>query len=43
MYHIKTHYYTSHPVLNNYAIVPVGPDFEATLKEDHDRDSFESK
>ncbi len=24
MYHIKTHYFTSHPHLNHYAIVPVG-------------------
>ena len=42
MYHIKTHYYTSHPVLNHYAIVPVGPNFEGTLKEKHDRDRFKS-
>jgi len=40
MYHIKTHYFTSHPVLNNYAIVPVGPGFEGTLKEKYDRDRF---
>ncbi|KAK9835349.1 hypothetical protein WJX81_004140 [Elliptochloris bilobata] len=25
LYHIKTHYFTSHPKLNYYAIVPVGP------------------
>lgn len=24
MSHIKTHYYTSHPVLNTYAVIPVG-------------------
>ena len=24
--HIKTHYFTSHPKLNTFAIVPVGPD-----------------
>jgi glutathionyl-hydroquinone reductase len=23
--HIKTHYHTSHPALNTYAIIPVGP------------------
>ena len=25
MWHIKTHYFTSHPVLNANAVVPVGP------------------
>ena len=25
MDHIKTHYYTSHPTLNTYAVIPVGP------------------
>ena len=25
MQHIKVHYFTSHPTLNHYAIVPVGP------------------
>jgi len=40
MYHIKTHYYTSHPVLNTYGIVPAGPDFISTVKEPHDRDRF---
>lgn len=24
--HIKTHYFTSHPALNTYAIIPVGPE-----------------
>jgi putative glutathione S-transferase len=43
MDHIKLSYYTSHPALNNYAIVPVGPDFEGTLKEKHDRNRFNSK
>ena len=38
MYHIKTHYYTSHPALNHFAIVPAGPDSVSTLKEKHDRD-----
>jgi len=37
MYHIKTHYFTSHPTLNHYAIVPVGgPHWWA---EPHDRDA----
>jgi len=42
MYHIKTHYYTSHPIQNHYAIVPIGADFMSTLKEKHDRDRFTS-
>ena len=25
MWHIKTHYFTAHPRLNYFAIVPVGP------------------
>uniref|UniRef100_A0A7S0VA80 GST C-terminal domain-containing protein n=1 Tax=Polytomella parva TaxID=51329 RepID=A0A7S0VA80_9CHLO len=35
MYHIKTHYFTSHPKLNHYAIVPSGSDYwwEAPLNE----------
>lgn len=40
MYHIKTHYHTSHPVLNYYAIVPAGPNFIATVQEPHDRNRF---
>jgi glutathionyl-hydroquinone reductase len=27
MDHIKTHYYTSHPRLNYYGIIPTGPSF----------------
>nr|WEU39135.1 glutathione S-transferase [Saccharina japonica] len=38
MDHIRKHYYTSHPALNTYAIVPIGPDFLSTLKEPHNRD-----
>jgi putative glutathione S-transferase len=34
---IKTHYYTSHPILNPYSIIPRGPDFEAMLQEPHNR------
>ena len=33
MDHIKTHYFTSHPQLNPFAIIPAGPDFLRTLKE----------
>ena len=33
--HIKTHYFTSHPVLNPYAIIPAGP--EPWWTEEHDR------
>jgi glutathionyl-hydroquinone reductase len=36
MYHIKTHYFTSHPKLNWYGIVPVGGDDWWT--EPHNRD-----
>ena len=32
MNHIKVHYYTSHPNLNFYAIIPKGPNFEEKLK-----------
>lgn len=38
MWHIKTHYFTSHPVLNSNAIVPVGPGID--LDAPHDRDRF---
>lgn len=37
MTHIKTHYYTSHPKLNYYAIVPQGPDFMRSLEGPHNR------
>jgi putative glutathione S-transferase len=33
MRHIKQHYFTSHPNLNHYSIIPRGTDFEALLKE----------
>eukprot|EP00884_Botryococcus_braunii_P005107 jgi/Botrbrau1/14598/Bobra.242_2s0008.1 len=38
MQHIKNHYFTSHPLLNHYAIVPLG--FGAWWAEPHDRDRF---
>merc|ERR1712070_260202 len=37
--HIKTHYFTSHPVLNAHAIVPMGP--ETDLDAPHGRDTRE--
>ena len=40
MDHIKTHYYTSHPSLNTYAIIPRGPGFVAELEKPHDRARF---
>jgi putative glutathione S-transferase len=39
MAHIKTHYFTSHPVLNPHAIVPMGP--ETDLEAPHGRDTRE--
>jgi len=38
MDHIKTHYFTSHPTLNHYAIIPAGPNVIQDLKLPHDRD-----
>lgn len=40
MEHIKAHYYTSHPKLNAFSIVPIGPGAEAQFAEPHDRDRF---
>ncbi len=40
MDHIKTHYFSAHPVLNAYSIVPRGPDVLADLTKPHDRDRF---
>jgi glutathionyl-hydroquinone reductase len=37
MDHIKTHYFTSHPVLNAYAIIPKGPNVVKDLELPHDR------
>jgi putative glutathione S-transferase len=34
---IKQHYYTSHPALNNWSIIPMGNDFVAKLSEPHNR------
>ncbi len=38
MFHIKQHYYRSHPSVNPYGIVPVGPIVDFTTK--HDRNRF---
>lgn len=40
MEHIKTHYFTSHPSLNIYAVIPAGPNVVEKLREPHDRDRF---
>eukprot|EP00542_Grammatophora_oceanica_P006377 CAMPEP_0194055804 /NCGR_PEP_ID=MMETSP0009_2-20130614/57953_1 /TAXON_ID=210454 /ORGANISM="Grammatophora oceanica, Strain CCMP 410" /LENGTH=347 /DNA_ID=CAMNT_0038704859 /DNA_START=137 /DNA_END=1180 /DNA_ORIENTATION=- len=37
---IKTHYYTSHPTLNHWSIIPKGADFVKLLNEPHDRDGL---
>jgi len=34
MQQIKAHYFTSHPILNNYSIIPKGPDFERLLMQE---------
>jgi len=39
MEHIKTHYFTSHPSLNPYAVIPRGPDVLADLALPHHRDT----
>eukprot|EP00246_Nothoceros_aenigmaticus_P006555 TRINITY_DN1950_c0_g1_i1.p1 TRINITY_DN1950_c0_g1~~TRINITY_DN1950_c0_g1_i1.p1 ORF type:complete len:384 (-),score=49.43 TRINITY_DN1950_c0_g1_i1:563-1714(-) len=38
MWHIKNHYYGSHPSINPYLIVPVGYQYDYSSK--HDRDRF---
>ena len=38
MDHIKTHYYSSHPHLNPFAIIPTGPGVIEDLKVPHGRD-----
>eukprot|EP00744_Colponema_vietnamica_P011390 GILI01016020.1.p1 GENE.GILI01016020.1~~GILI01016020.1.p1 ORF type:complete len:379 (+),score=78.73 GILI01016020.1:101-1138(+) len=40
MDHIKHHYFASHPVLNSFSIVPVGPNVLADLAKSHDRLRF---
>jgi glutathionyl-hydroquinone reductase len=36
--HIRNHYFRSHPTINPYGILPIGP--EVTLDQPHDRDRF---
>ncbi len=36
--HIRNHYFRSHPTINKYGILPIGP--EVTLDQPHDRDRF---
>lgn len=38
MYHIKHHYYGSHPSINPFGIVPVGQKIDYSAK--HDRNRF---
>ena len=40
MEHIKKHYYGSHPSINPYGIIPLGPDID--YLSPHDRDRFSS-
>jgi len=40
MEHIKIHYFTSHPQLNHYAIIPRGNDFLGSLAMPHNRNSI---
>jgi putative glutathione S-transferase len=40
MGHIKTHYFTSHPTLNTYAIIPKGLEDNWWEKEHDRQDKF---
>ena len=40
MAHIKNHYFTSHAHLNAFAVVPTGPNAEASFALPHDRGRF---
>ncbi|KAJ0629393.1 putative glutathione S-transferase Omega/GSH, glutathione S-transferase domain superfamily [Helianthus annuus] len=40
MEHIKKHYYGSHPMINPYGIIPLGPNIDYLAP--HDRDRFAS-
>jgi putative glutathione S-transferase len=40
---IKAHYYTSHPHLNKFSIIPRGPDFMSLLEKPHERGSVVKK
>ena len=43
MEHIKMHYFTSHPALNPYAVIPRGPDVIEDLKGKHFRTHIRNK
>lgn len=43
MEQIKLHYYTSHPHLNKFSVVPRGTDFLKLLEQPHSRDVIASK
>lgn len=38
MNHIKQHYFTSHPTLNTYSVIPKGPNVIQDMLKPHDRD-----
>lgn len=40
MEQIKTHYFTSHPTLNHYSILPRGNNFIQLLEQPHNRDAL---
>jgi len=40
---IKQHYFTSHPHLNKFSVIPRGIDFEALLKQPHDRNNYKKQ
>lgn len=40
MEHIKMHYFTAHPILNPYSIIPKGPNVLGDLVQPHDRDEL---
>jgi len=43
MYHIKTHYFSSHAILNPFSVIPKGPDAEQDFKLPHDRQRLQCK
>ena len=43
MEHIKMHYFTSHPALNPYAVIPHGPNVIADLQQQHFRMRIRNK
>lgn len=43
MTHIKAHYYTSHPSLNKFSVIPRGNDFVGLLKMPHNRERINEK